>query len=88
MKEIELEGKKFKIVSSIDAVGLFCPLPVVKLKIGIEEIKPNQVIELLADDPAILQDLPAWCKETKNRLLSLNRNQDGIFVAYIEKGKE
>lgn len=85
MKEIEINGKTFKVTSTVDAIGLFCPMPVVKLKVEMEKIGLNQVVELLADDPGVLEDLPAWCKETNNRLLSLKRNQEGIFVAYVEK---
>ncbi|MFZ5801413.1 MAG: sulfurtransferase TusA family protein [Candidatus Omnitrophota bacterium] len=74
-----------KVASSIDAVGLFCPLPVVKLKLELEKIELNGILELLADDPGVLDDLPAWCKETGNRLLSIAKNKDDIFVAYIQK---
>ena len=85
MKEAEFDGKKIKIASSVDAVGLFCPMPVVKLKIEMEKIGLNQVVELLADDPGVLEDLPAWCKETGNKLLSISKNKEDIFVAYIRK---
>lgn len=85
MKEVEINGKVIKGVSTVDAVGLFCPMPVVKLKVKMGQIELNQVVELLADDPGVLEDLPAWCKETNNKLLSLKKNQEGIFVAYVEK---
>lgn len=85
MKEIEINGDKFKVISTVDAVGLFCPMPVVKLKLELEKIGLNQVVELLADDPGVLEDLPAWCKETNNKLLSINKNKEGIFIAYVMK---
>ncbi len=77
-----------KVVSAVDAVGLFCPLPVVKLKIEMEKIAPRQVVELLADDPGVQEDLPAWCRETGNRLLSIRKNEEDVFLAYVEKGGE
>lgn len=88
MNQVEINGQKVIIASTVDAVGLFCPMPVVKLKVEMEKVELKQVVELLADDPGVLEDLPAWCKETNNRLLSINENSEGIFVAYIEKGKE
>ena len=88
MEEVDIDGEKLKVVSSIDAVGLFCPLPVVKLKLELEKIELNKIVELSADDPGILDDLRAWCNETGNRLLSLTKNKDGIFVAYVQKRKE
>lgn len=88
MKEVGINGRKIKVVSTVDAIGLFCPLPVVKLKLELEKVKMNQTIELLADDPGVLEDLPVWCKETNNKLLSIEKNKEDIFVVYVEKGNE
>ncbi len=88
MKDIEINAKMIKAAPSVDAVGLFCPLPVVKLKIEMEKIKLNEVVELLADDPGIREDLPVWCRETGNRLLSITKNNEDVFIAYVEKEKE
>lgn len=82
-----LNGKKIKIEKSIDTVGLFCPLPIVRLKKEIENIEVNSVIELLSDDPGVLEDIPAWCKETGNKLLSLQKKEDNLFIAYVMKEK-
>jgi TusA-related sulfurtransferase len=88
MKEVEMDGKKVKVTSTVGAVGLFCPMPVVKLKLELEKVELNQVVELLATDPGVLEDLPAWCKETGNTLLSLKENSEGLFVAYVKKTEE
>lgn len=88
MKETEINGQNLKVASTVDAVGLFCPLPVVKLKLELEKISLNDVIELLADDPGVLDDLPAWCEETGNKLLSLVKNKEGVFIAYVRKTKD
>jgi TusA-related sulfurtransferase len=85
MKEIEIEGKKVPVNATVDAVGMFCPIPIVKLKLEIEQMEPAQVLEVLADDPGFERDVESWCRETKNRLLSLEKNPDNILVAYIEK---
>lgn len=88
MKEILLNGKPIKIASTIDAIGFFCPIPIVMLKKGLEKAEPNQVIEILADDPAVMEDIPAWCHETGNKLLSLKNNGEGIFIAYVLKERK
>ena len=80
-----INGNRIEITRTADAVGLFCPMPVVRLKLEIEKIEPNQVIELLADDPGVVEDVPAWCKETGNQFLSIEKNEEGIFVAYVKK---
>lgn len=85
MRQVEFDGKAIKVTSTVDAIGLFCPMPVVKLKIEIEKIGLNEAVELLADDAGVLEDLPAWCKETNNKLLSIKKNDEGVFVAYISR---
>ena len=88
MKEVEIAGNKVKVASTVDAIGLYCPMPVVKLKLELESLKLNQVVELLGDDPGMVEDLPAWCKETENTLLSLEGNPEGLFVVYVKKTKQ
>jgi TusA-related sulfurtransferase len=85
MKEVEINERKIKIASTVDAVGLFCPMPIVHLTIGLENVKSNQIVEVLADDPGFEKDIKHWCQETNNRLLGLIKNDEDIFVAYVEK---
>ena len=85
MKVVEINERKIKVASSIDAVGLFCPIPIVKLKLGLENLNSNQTIEVLADDTGFGEDVIHWCKETNNELLSLTKSKEEIFVAYVEK---
>jgi TusA-related sulfurtransferase len=42
-------------------------------------------VEVLADDSGFGEDVAHWCKETQNKLLSLTKNEEDIFVAYVEK---
>jgi TusA-related sulfurtransferase len=84
--EEKKEGKKGKPnASRIDAVGLFCPIPIVKLKQALDKLASGEVAEVQADDPAFPEDVAAWCKETGNRLLSLNQGEEKTFIARVEK---
>ena len=85
MKEAIINGNRIEITGIADAVGLFCPMPVVRLKLEIEKIGLNEVIELLADDPGVVEDVPAWCRDTGNECLSIEKNEEGIFAAYVKK---
>jgi TusA-related sulfurtransferase len=60
-------------------------MPIVHLKLELENLNSNQVAEVLADDPGFGNDIIAWCKETNNELLFLTKNEEDIFVAYVEK---
>ena len=85
MKEVAIDEQKIEVASTIDAVGLFCPMPIAHLQLELEGLTSNQVVEVLADDSGFGEDVVHWCKETNNKLLSLTRNEEEIFVAYVEK---
>jgi len=85
MKEIKINNKKIKVTLSVNTTGLYCPMPIVNLKLGLEEVNIDDVVELISDDPGIKEDLPYWCNTTGNTLLSLKRNKDGIFTGYVKK---
>ena len=85
MKEMEIEERKVKVASTLDVVGLFCPMPMAHLQLELEGLDSNQVVEVLADDSGFGEDVVHWCKETQNKLLSLTKNEEDIFVAYVEK---
>ncbi len=48
---------------TIDAIGLLCPLPVLRLRKRMEALEPGQIACLLADDPAAAIDVPHFCNE-------------------------
>ncbi|WP_338472944.1 CoA-disulfide reductase [Niallia sp. XMNu-256] len=69
----------------VDVTGLTCPMPVVKLKKGIETIESNQVLELDVTDRGTLNDLPAWSKNAGHSLIKTE--QDGSVIKFwIKKG--
>jgi tRNA 2-thiouridine synthesizing protein A len=47
-------------VRTVDARGLKCPLPLVKTKLAIEEVRPGETVRVLATDPEAPIDLAAW----------------------------
>ena len=85
MKKRETNGRETTVVSTVDAVGLFCPMPIVHLSLALEDLSSNQVVEILADDAGFEDDVAHWCAETKNPLLLLKKTEDNIFVAYVKK---
>jgi NADPH-dependent 2,4-dienoyl-CoA reductase/sulfur reductase-like enzyme/peroxiredoxin family protein/rhodanese-related sulfurtransferase/TusA-related sulfurtransferase len=70
----------------IDACGLQCPGPIMKLKTAIDAAKDGQHIKITATDQGFTADIPSWCTRTGNSLVTLG-NKDGIFEAIIKKGK-
>ena len=54
------DGRPVPIV--VDARGLRCPLPVIRLAQTARHAAPGAVIEVWATDPAAGADIPAWCR--------------------------
>lgn len=67
-----------------DAIGLLCPLPVLKLRKRLKPLAAGERITLLADDPAALVDVPHFCAESGHKLVSTDETNG--HVAYtVEK---
>ena len=54
---------------TLDALGLKCPQPILKVAIKAKELQPGDVLEVLADCHSFPQDVEAWCQKTGKTLL-------------------
>jgi tRNA 2-thiouridine synthesizing protein A len=54
----------------IDAIGLLCPLPVLKARKRLKSMQPGTVLRLVATDPAAVIDVPHFCTESGHSLIS------------------
>ena len=70
------ENGDVEIHHRVDARGLYCPIPVYKTRQAVLEAKPNEVVEVLADDPASEEDITRWAKRTGNTILKLEQCDD------------
>lgn len=69
----------------VDACGLQCPGPIMRVSQTMQNMETGEVLEIQATDPAFEQDIKAWCDITGNRLVEVEKQ--GINVtATIEKG--
>ncbi|MBU2567260.1 MAG: sulfurtransferase TusA family protein [Elusimicrobia bacterium] len=73
-----------KINKTLDCAGLFCPMPLVKTKLEMEDMRPGQVIEVTADDPGFEKDLPAWCNMAGEEFLEIKK-EGTILKGYVRK---
>jgi len=73
-----------KAEQTLDCVGLYCPMPIVKTADMIKKMKQGEVLEVVADDKGIKQDMPAWCKATGHEFLGVEEKSGEIRV-YVKK---
>lgn len=68
----------------VDACGLQCPGPILKLKKSMEELKAGERLEIKATDAGFPRDAESWCRTTGNKLVSAT-SETGIYKVLVEK---
>ena len=70
----------------LDAIGLLCPLPVLKARKRLQPLAMGDTLEMRADDPAAIVDVPHFCAEAGHDLVEMR--DDGAAQLYvIRKGR-
>jgi tRNA 2-thiouridine synthesizing protein A len=67
---------------TLDARGLACPMPIVKLAKAAKDLASGDQITVLADDPGFEPDVKAWVETQGHELASLAES-DGVFTAVV-----
>ena len=70
----------------VDACGLQCPGPILKMKKTMDGLASGERVEITATDPGFPRDAAAWCNSTGNQLISKEAS-GGKSVVIIEKGE-
>jgi tRNA 2-thiouridine synthesizing protein A len=68
----------------IDAIGLNCPMPLLKLKKGLNELHSADVVKILVTDPAAHLDFGVFCQQAAHEILTIAQN-DNVKTFYIKK---
>lgn len=61
----------------VDALGAWCPVPVRLIERASRGLAPGALVDLLATDPLIRVDLPAWCHRAGHELVWLRVTEVG-----------
>jgi TusA-related sulfurtransferase len=67
----------------LDCLGLYCPEPVFKTRMELDEMKKGEILEVLADDPAAEEDIKSLVKNLEQKMVSINK--DGSTVRILIK---
>ena len=70
----------------LDARRLLCPLPVIRTQNTVKNLVPGDILHILASDPGVMQDIPAWARVHGHSLVSAEKI-DGEFHIRLEIGK-
>ncbi len=71
--------------TTLDASGLLCPLPVLKLRKRLLALESGELLTLIATDPAAVIDVPHFCNESGHKLIETQSSGE-IFTFTIRRG--
>ncbi len=80
-----LPDRELRADAELDACGLCCPGPLIQVKQKMDQLQDGQILRVTASDPGFYEDVQAWASMSKNELIQVNKNTDGMIEAYLCK---
>jgi tRNA 2-thiouridine synthesizing protein A len=69
---------------TLDCLGLYCPMPILKTRDALRSLAPGQVLEMTSDDPASEADMKSWTERTGHELVAIERH-GAVFRFLVRK---
>jgi tRNA 2-thiouridine synthesizing protein A len=70
--------------AQVDAIGLNCPLPLLKAKQGLNKLQAGQILALTCTDPGSVRDFEVFARQSGHKLLR-TEERDGHYRYWLEK---
>jgi TusA-related sulfurtransferase len=71
---------------TVDAVGMLCPMPILKTVQTVKEMKVGEVLEITATDEGIKRDIKNWCDMMGHELIDI-QDKDNKIIVHLKKLK-
>ena len=68
----------------LDTRGLNCPLPILKAKKALADMRSGEVLKVVATDPGSVRDFQAFARQTGNELVEQESGNDE-FVHFLRR---
>ena len=82
MSEVELAQLDAQVARTEDLSGLRCPMPILRTKKALAQMATGAVLKVTTTDPAAVDDLAVFCKQTGHVLLAQSTSDDGVSVRH------
>ena len=87
LQQNKIGPSEIKSEITIDALGLLCPLPVLKARKAMKALEKGALIRVWSTDPASPLDFRHFCQSKGHKLISVEERADDIEFL-IEKGSD
>ena len=69
----------------IDLSGLECPMPLLKAKLALNRMQPQEVLKVVATDPGSEKAFYLFVKQSDHQILDFQKD-DSAYFYWIRKG--
>ena len=71
---------KVKPSKTLDCIGLYCPEPVYKTRMELDNMKIGEVLEVVADDPAAEADIRTLVKHLEQEIVGITQEENAVRI--------
>lgn len=71
---------KVKPDRTLDCLGLYCPEPVFRTRMELDNMKIGEILEVLADDPAAEADIKSLVKRLEQEVVSVRKDENTVRI--------
>ncbi len=68
----------------LDARGLSCPMPMLKMKKMLKSMQKDQILEVLSTDPGSKNDIPGYCEKQNYKFLGYYDDPEDFTRYYVQ----
>lgn len=68
---------------TLNCLGLYCPEPIIKTRIELDKMKPGEILEVIADDPAAEEDIKSLVERLNYQLIDFRK--EGVKLHFLIK---
>jgi len=74
-----------RVDKKLDCLGLYCPEPVFRTRLALDEMEVGETLEVVADDPAAESDIHSLVKHLGQEIISSTKEEGGAIRILIKK---
>jgi len=78
------ENRNIVFNAEVDAIGMNCPLPILRTKKALATMQSGEVLKIKATDAGAAHDFPAFAKQTGNELIA-TANEGNVLVFFLKR---
>jgi tRNA 2-thiouridine synthesizing protein A len=85
MSDVKKAPEGLTPAAILDAKGLSCPMPLLKIKKEINKINTGEILQVDGTDPGSRNDIPGWCARSGHEYLG-EKEETGYMSFFVQKG--